>query len=82
MAAEDEWKFSQCFGEKADAEDLTDGACEPRHAALAARSRLPAVRARKARHIGNPLEVPVHTVRTPYIHTGLTRFHTEPITFM
>ena len=32
MAAEDEWKFSQCFGEKADAEDLTDGACEPRHA--------------------------------------------------
>ena len=30
MATDDEWKFSQCFGEKADAEDLTDGACELR----------------------------------------------------
>jgi hypothetical protein len=25
MAEEPEWKFSQCFGEKAGSEDLTDG---------------------------------------------------------
>jgi hypothetical protein len=26
MSSEEQWKFSQCFGEKADVEDLTDGA--------------------------------------------------------